>query len=490
MRDTGLRCERIRRNLKGLGQVEGALEGNCEVYRGIRYAMPPVGALRFEAPHPVKAWQGVITALEFAPASPQAPRAEGQSVFGDMDCLALNIWCPANTGAACPVMVWIPGGAYMRGNSSDPIYDGAAFARHGIVFVSFNYRVGIDGFMQIPGAPANRGLLDQIAALKWINEHIEQFGGDPAQITVAGGSAGAGAISCLLGIPEAGGLFSQVILQSPSVATQTLEEADVASAAIAHLLDVKLDRKSLAAVPVAQAVAAVQRLAENPELRRSMGFSSRNFFPLRAVVDGQLLRKAPVHALRDYWKTAEFKPALLVGCNKEEMRLYAVPDAAMDRVTQSQLDEFMSDCGVSRESAQTLQRRLADQGRHGPGEILCALQSDYFYRMPARQIASDAAAAGAPVYLYEFEWESTRYGGVLGAAHGLEIPFVFDNLATESGREVTGVGAPEKLAKTMHSAWVQFVKRGSDVWAPYSSERRERMKFGVEVACETDEFEN
>ena len=182
----------------------------------------------------------------------------------------------------------------MRGDACDPIYDGAVFARQGIVFVSLNYRVGIDGFMFLPDAPANRGLLDQIAALEWIQHHIESFGGDPAQVTVAGGSAGAGAITCLLGMPRSRSLFSRAILQSPSVATQTAAEATSSANAICSLLSVACTAEVMAAVPIADCVSVLSRLANDAALGRSLGMTSRNFFPLRAVVDGEVLAEAPL----------------------------------------------------------------------------------------------------------------------------------------------------------------------------------------------------
>lgn len=496
LNDAPLECERssdgllaprntVRTALDHGGVLEGTLEEGVAVYRGIRYALAPFGALRFEPPVPVSAWTGLKTAFTFAPASPQAARVPGASMFGGEDCLALNIWAPADAAAVCPVMVWIPGGAYMRGDAADPVYDGAAFAKNGIIFVSVNYRVGVDGFMAVPGAPANRGLLDQIAALLWVKNNIAAFGGDPSRLTVAGGSAGAGAIACLVGMPSTEGLFDKVILQSPSLATHTAAEADVAAKAIAALLAVPLTREALSAVPLPTLVATLKRLADDPSLRRSFGFNTRNFFPLRAVVDGVVLEAPPLQGMANTWVTRSPSISVVVGSNREEMRLYAVPTGAMERTTDADLREFIRDVGMTAEMAGRYAIDPATGAGHTPGETLCAMQSDYFYRTAARKIANEASAAGVPAYLYEFDWSSPKCDGRLGAAHGIEIPFVFDQVATVAGDEVTGPGAPASLAKTMHHAWVRFVKDGNPGWPSRDIAGASLMHF--DVPCQFSE---
>ena len=476
----------VRTALNHGGVLEGCLEDGIAVYRGIRYALAPFGALRFEPPVAVPAWTGSRPAFTFAPASPQAARVPGASMFGGEDCLALNIWAPADGAAGCPVMVWIPGGAYMRGDAADPVYDGSAFAKNGIVFVSLNYRVGVDGFMEVPGAPANRGLLDQIAALRWVQTNIAAFGGSPSRVTVAGGSAGAGAIVCLMGMPTAAGLIHQVILQSPSLATHTAAEADVAANAMATLLSVPLTREALSAVPLPTLVATLKRLADDPALRRSFGFNTRNFFPIRAVVDGKVLEAPPLQAMAKAWRIRSRSLSVLVGCNREEMRLYAVPTGAMERTTEADLREFGRDVGMTPEMACHYAIDPATGAARTPGETLCAMQSDYFYRKAARRIAREASAAGIPAYLYEFDWSSLRCDGRLGAAHGIEIPFVFDNVGTRAGDEITGPEAPAALAETMHGAWVRFVKEGGPGWPSHDRAGASLMHFDLRSQFSAD----
>ena len=474
--------------LSGQGRVRGSREGGLIVYRGVRYAKDPFGENRFGRPEPVPPWPETIDALEFAPASPQAPRDPGFDLYGGTDCLALNIWAPAVRSSRLPVLVWIPGGAYMRGDACDPIYDGSVFARQGIVFVSLNYRVGIDGFMLLPDAPANRGLLDQIAALEWIQDHIATFGGDPTQVTVAGGSAGAGAITCLLGMPYRRPQFSRAILQSPSVATQTVEEATASANAICGLLSVPCTAKAMAAVPIADCVAVVSKLANDAELRRSLGMTSRNVFPLRAVVDGDVLAQTPLAALQQHWMRRTSAISILVGSNRDEMRLYAIPDGSIDRVKSDDLIRFVRDAGLATGAEAAYGFGLSGRDATNPtaGDVLCSMQSDYYYRIPARRIAEHATDAGIDAYLYEFEWESSRCDCRLGAAHGVEIPFVFGQVSTDFGKAITGPGAPEALATEMNEAWALFVKSGDPGWPKFERANRWIRRFGGDDALAHD----
>src|SRR6185369_1966809 len=202
------------------GTVRGRLEDGVAVFRGIPFAAPPVGPLRFQSPAPAPRWDGVREADVFGPPPPQSrpgpppPPPAGPVRHDPTDWLTVNVWTPDPGGAGLPVMVWIYGGAYRFGSSSEPDYDGATLARTGVVLVSANHRVGVDGYAQLDGAPANRGLLDIVATLRWVRENIAAFGGDPDRVTVFGESAGGGAVASLLVMPAARGLFHRAVAQS------------------------------------------------------------------------------------------------------------------------------------------------------------------------------------------------------------------------------------------------------------------------------------
>ncbi|MDA8455699.1 carboxylesterase family protein [Acidovorax sp. GBBC 3334] len=475
------------------GGLRGSRLGSLAVFRGIPYARAPREALRFEAPQPADPWTGPRDATAFAPVPPQWPRRGGEDarMLGALDCLALNVWTPEpREGAGLPVMVWIPGGGFMRGGASDPLYDGAAFARQGIVFVSVQYRIGVDGFMHFGDeAPANRGLLDQLAALRWVRDHIAAFGGDPGRVTAFGESAGAGSIACLMGMDTAQGLFRRAILQSPSVACQTEHDAEVARRAVARLLDVQPTLGGVAGAPLRDVLYAVHRLAGDAALRERHGISRRNFFPLRPVVDGRVLAQAPLEALRRQWAARRSPLQVLVGSNAEEMRLYHVPDGAIERITDDEVAAFMDDVGLPVAARATYGPMAVRQGAVHPGEMLCAMQSDYYYRVPARRIASLAAERGMAAYAYELEWRSPQWNGQLGAAHGVDLPFVFGNLHTSTGRELTGAQAPQALADAMQGAWVRFVHGGHPGWpahrpgAPWLQHFDHAPRWGMAPAC-------
>ena len=203
------------------GVVRGRREGSLTVFRGIPYAEPPVGSHRFQAPVPVRQWEGTRDASKFGPPVPQTSHtgsvmtAEfGSTADGSADCLTLNVWSPDLSDARLPVMVWIHGGAYLEGTSGNPDADGATLAQEGVVMVSMNYRTGVEGFAHITGAVDNRGILDQAAALRWVQDNIAGFGGDPSNVTVCGQSAGAGCIAALLAMPTSAGLFRRAVAQS------------------------------------------------------------------------------------------------------------------------------------------------------------------------------------------------------------------------------------------------------------------------------------
>lgn len=471
------------------GRVRGVRDQGVRVFRGVPYALAPAGPLRFAAPVPVVPWTGVRDASTFAPMAPQLARTAKADapMLGGADCLAVNVWAPpAEPGTSLPVMVWVHGGGFFRGAASEPLYDGASLARQGVVLVSLQYRLGIDGFLHFEGeedaVPANRGLLDVLAALQWVHDHIHAWGGDPTRVTVFGQSAGAGALACLLGMPASRGLFQRAILQSPSVACQTLQEAAAARCAVAALVGVEPCLAALSAAPQLAVLHAVHRLAADPVLRQQHGLGGRNFFPLRPVADGQVLAAPPLQALAQQWAAQPPGLQVLVGSNAHEMRLYHVPGGAIDRVTEAQVHAFAQDVGLG-ESALEALRAMLPSAQQTPGELLCALQSDYYYRVPAQRIAALASQWAVSAHGYEFAWPSPQWRGRLGAAHGVELPFVFGNLHTPTGQELTGPLPPAALAEAMQQRWVAFAQCGDPGWAPYAGEQPPVQHFGEALLC-------
>jgi para-nitrobenzyl esterase len=452
------------------GAVRGRVRDGVASFLGIPYAASPTGPLRFGAPAPPPPWDGVRDALVLGatPPKPDYPAPfdtllPEPSIPGD-DWLNLNVWTPDPGGAGLPVMVWIHGGAFANGNSAVPVYDGHAFARDGVVLVSINYRLGVDGFALLPGAPANRGLLDQIAALEWVRDNIAAFGGDPGNVTVFGESAGAMSATILLSIPRARGLFARAITQSGSVQAA----ADPADAAlVAGELGLAAGREPTAAgltalgLPelIKAQIAVRDALAAQPDPARfgaTIVASTMAFIP---VVDGDLI---PAHPLDAIAAGAGSGVALLTGTTTEEYRLFLVPTGMAELVTDEGLDALLPFLGIGQDVAD-----LYRSNRPGasPGDVMSALITDLYFRRPGLAVAEARRGAAAPTYLYEFAWPGPVGG--LGACHSLEIPFVFDNLSAEGAVMALGPTPPAALAERMHAAWIAFARAGDPGWQSF-----------------------
>ncbi|MEU5806118.1 carboxylesterase family protein [Streptomyces sp. NPDC047718] len=449
------------------GVVEGRTgPGGIAVFRGVPYAAPPVGPLQFAAPEPPTGWDGVRDAGAYGPTAPKVPYPPrfaallaDPDIPGD-DCLNLNVWTPAPDPAArLPVMVWLHGGALTRGSSAVPVYDGSAFARDGVVLVSANYRLGVLGYGLFPDAPANRGLLDQIAALVWVQENIEAFGGDPARVTVFGESAGAISVGALLAAPRAAGLFAQAALQSGAPEALPRERVRAMVRRMAALLKVPATAGAFGALPPADLLAA-----QSAASRRSGPLAAGPAFGLvtdPATLPGDPLREAAVRAAG---------VPLLLGWTSEEYRLWLAPTGAMrllDRLGPLAVALARARSGKDRAAVQALRETLPGAS---PAEIVGQLLTDRLLRDPLRRLAGARAAdpAAAPSFLYEFAWPSGIPG--LGACHALELGFVFDTLGLPEGERLAGPGAPQELADRMHAAWVRFAASGDPGWAPWNGD--------------------
>ncbi|MFI7316434.1 carboxylesterase/lipase family protein [Streptomyces venezuelae] len=455
------------------GALRGSREGGVAVFRGIPFAEPPVGALRFAAPRAVRGWSGVREAVAYGPPPPQGGHFGMDALAGKTageDWLTVNVWSPdPGPGAALPVLVWIQGGAYTIGMSGLPEYDGGRLARDGgVVVVTFNYRVGLEGFGQIEGAPANRGLLDQIAALEWVRDHIGAFGGDPDKVTVFGQSAGGGSVAALLAAPGAAGLFGRAVAQSAQGTFFSPElAADIAGACaaelgsratVADLCEVAPHR--LAAAGDAVGTGAARRGARwgRPALR------SVTFSP---VVDGAALSVTPWQALAD---GAGRDIDLLVGHTRHEQRLLTALDGLLGQVGEDVAADALRTFAPDPDGARAY--RDAYPGA-GPDELYELVLSDWLFRMPTLHLAEAQAAAGGRVHVYELTWQAPGMDGVLGACHGLDVPLVFGNLDRgQPAALIEDASRAEGLSADMRAAWTAFAADGDPGWPAYDRDRR------------------
>ncbi|KAA9159628.1 carboxylesterase/lipase family protein [Amycolatopsis acidicola] len=436
------------------GLVEGRWHGERAVFRGISYARPPVGPLRFQAPTPVEGWEGARQATGFGPVVPQAgPTAEVSA--GD-DWLTLNVSTPAVGSAGLPVLVWIHGGAYIAGTSSDPMYDPAALTSAGLVVVSVNYRVAAEGFALIEGAPANRGFLDQVSALEWVQRNIAVFGGDPDQVTVAGQSAGAGSIAALLTRKRR--LFRRAIAHSVPGYLCTRALAEEVAAALAGRVGVTPDVEALSGIDPARL--ATELTALSAEVPGRWGRLAQAGVPVCPVIDGE---ETPWRALCG--QAAE-GTELLVGHTRDEFRLFSVMMGRLGTFTEDDartaLEFFAPSPGAYR----------AAYPEATPEELVELVYSDALFRMPSLKLAEANEAAGGTSYLFELRLTA---GEVLRACHSLDVPLAFGTLGTPAGRQLFGdVPSAEVLAvsRELQRAWVRFATTGDPGWPAYGAGQR------------------
>jgi para-nitrobenzyl esterase len=466
------------------GDVRGcAVAEGVTTFKGLPYAAPPFGPRRLAAPQPPEPWSGVRDAMDFGPTAPHpgyAPpydRLLPDPQIPGEDCLNLNVWTPEPTsGAALPVMVWIHGGAFVNGSGAVPTYDGTRFAGDGVVLVTINYRLGVEGYLWLEDGTNNRGLLDQIAALEWVHENIAAFGGDPGNVTVFGESAGAMSIGALLASPRAEGLFHRAIVQSGAGHhAVTPETARLVAGELARRLGVEPTAEAIAAVPPRQLleaqVAVTLEAQSNPDPAR-WGEVASNLMAFEPVVDGDVLPALPIERI-----AAGAAPgvAILAGSNAEEHNLYLVPPGITESMPEEGPPGVAAAYGLDVEAALAAYRAQRLDGT--PGQMVSDVMTDWFFRIPAIRVSEARTTAGEGSWHYEFAWRSPQFDGRMGACHALELGFVFDTLGEGSG--LTGPNPPQEVADAMHRAWVAFATTGDPGWPPYDLERRPVMRFAA-----------
>ena len=480
------------------GRVEGVERDGVHAFLGIPYAAAPVGALRFRPPAPRPAWDGVRpSAIEAV-----VRQADSPGVFGDMfrppnpqgdDCLNLNVWTPDPGATGLPVLVWIHGGAFTIGSGSDPVYDGSSFARNGVVTVTINYRLGVDGFLHVSPdteGSGNFGMLDQIAALAWVRDNIARFGGDPDRVTIAGESAGGMSVGTLMAMPAAQGLFQRAIPQSGAghngvstatgdvVARELMAMLGLGRTDVDGLIELPYDRVLAAQTAITEEILASQDVERWGDLVGSG--AQMAFQPLIGLDD---LPKRPIEAIES-GSAADIE--VLIGHTAEEFLLFLGLAPEMMGVTDELLDPiFGAVFGLAgKDGAAALATYRANRPGASPIELLAALETDRVFRIPAIRLAEAQAANGAPVWMYRFSRRSTAYGGAIGAGHATELPFTFNTIDESMSVNLIGEDAPVALAETMHGAWAAFITDGVPSaaglpdWPAYDPDRRATMDFG------------
>ncbi|WP_287153666.1 carboxylesterase/lipase family protein [Candidatus Solincola tengchongensis] len=476
------------------GPISGVQEDGVWVYKGIPYAAPPVGELRWKEPQPVEPWEEVRPCTEYGPSCPQPewPYQVQRDIFRitdqDEDCLYLNVWTPAkNPDDRLPVMVWIHGGGFTVGSGSQVLYEGKYLARKGVVVVTINYRLGPLGFMAHPllseesphGVSGNYGLLDQIQALRWVQRNISAFGGDPGNVTIFGESAGGASVCALLASPLAEGLFHRAIAESgaflsmgmPSAGrSETLEEGEKLGKRISHELGCDREGDELAALrskTPQELIDAFQKVGTGLMGRASIG----------PVVDGYVLPDKPQDVFAE---GRQHKVPLLIGNNADEGMLFL----AGQSITAQQYENLV------RLAYGTYADEVLSLFPLQPGEDPRAAYSRLFTAMgfaaPSRFAAEKMAEAGMPVYVYIFTMRSTVPGTEhMGAYHGYELPFVFGTLVRFLRPE------DQSLSEIMMNYWTRFAAGGDPnggsepEWPRFEPQSAAYQELGEKVVSRT-----
>ncbi|MFD2422222.1 carboxylesterase/lipase family protein [Amycolatopsis pigmentata] len=464
------------------GVVEGNESAGLHFFRNIPFAAPPFGRHRFCPPVAPEPWDGVRDGTRPGAAAPQP---EGQGLLGSVyapattgqDCLTLEVCTPEPGAANLPVMVHIHGGGYVFGAGSAPGYRGHTFARHGIVHVGVNYRLGIDGFLYLGDDKDNLGLRDQTAALEWVRRNIAAFGGDPGQVTIFGQSGGAVSVFNHLAMPASRGLFTRAIAQSGHpAATVAPEEAMRITRQVARHLRVAPTVEGLRDVPISKTVAATE--AAMTRFGRRLVVGDRRALLLSPFRTVHGIETLPVSAWQlSKTRSAEPDIPLLTGTVRNETAdiVTMIGNSAwLAALVRQGLRSAIGIDQALREAYRDGPRRISD-----PSALAEAAWTDWGFRIPTLRFA---AVRTPPTWVYEFRWQSETRPALLGASHGIELCFVRDEVelvatAGQAGRQLLGTREPHSLATAMHTAWVRFATTGDPGWPTYEPLNRATMVF-------------
>jgi para-nitrobenzyl esterase len=460
------------------GQLRGDSANGINIFRGVPFAEPPVGGLRFRAPHPPLRWSGVRDATKFASAAPQ----QGEQNFPQSeDCLYLNLWAPSGPGPF-PVFVWIHGGGFTGGRPSEPLYDGTHFAEAGIVCITVAYRLGIFGFLDVSKffgpvytASADNALLDLIAALTWVQTNIAAFGGDPNRVTIGGESAGAKLTDILMGTPEAQPLFHQMISESGGAERVWPEDSATRIATgfgeewkrqTGKMLNDLLTADPKQIIDVQETFTKVW-----PE-----------HFPLRPELNSSLLPETPLTTIR---KGSTRSKRLLLGTNRDESALFIGPQpgtvkaADLGNITLDQFGPLLARYDV-----------LFPQDTPSLRRIRAVTAEEYL--IPSLRVADAHVHAGGEAFVYRLDLPGQgRFAGL--AFHSYDLRFVWDYFGKEQPTAIQ-----QHLVGEMHAAWIAFIQGhtpaapGLPAWPRYTLDKRPTMVFDqtsrIELAPNAAEF--
>lgn len=471
------------------GPVRGIDDGKALSWKGIPYGAPPVGALRFRAPEPPTPWTEPVDATEFGPVCPQPSVPNFPLDLGAKkgeDCLVLNIWAPSGTkpGDSKPVMVWLHGGAYVLGSSSQTLYDGQRLASSGdVLIVTLNYRIGAFGFLDLSGFSNSRhrfdtnvGLRDILSALRWIQGNIAAFGGDPSRVTLFGESAGGGIVTTMLAVPEAEGLFSAAVAQSSPV-TSVYDQGRARRVAdrVLELLDIpSAEAHRLADVDVPSLITATKTVFDEVPVRNP---GTLAFVP---IVDGDLLHDYPVRVARA-GRTHQIP--LIIGTNRNEAALFRLMRSPLMPITPRAITSMFNEIAAEQPDLQlpTEEKLGSAYARHRGSARGMSIASDVGFRMPSVWFAEGHSQV-APVYLYRFDWSTPMMKLLLvGAAHATELPYVWGTLGVPGDYtlKLGGAKAAKEVSKRIRARWVNFATHGKPLglpdepyWAPYQEADR------------------
>lgn len=465
------------------GKIRGAESQGIKIFKGVPYGASTAGRNRFIPPVNPASWTGVRDALEYGPSAPQTAAMKGESE----DCLVLNVWTPAiKDGRKRPVMFWCHGGGFASGSGSSPGTDGANLAHRGdVVVVTVNHRLNVLGFTNAADLSAQSGeagMLDIVQALKWVRDNIEQFGGDPGNVTIFGQSGGGRKVGTLLSMPSAKGLFHRAIIESGP--TIRLVERDSAAPNLDRLMSKlqlgKNEQGELQKLPVEKIMAAYFAVLKD------MGSADPMTEGFSPMVDGTAI---PAHPFYPVASSVSADVPLMLGSTRTEMTLQSPADAFS--LNEDSMRERVRGL-IGDKAAPTIEAyRNANPGST-PSDLYFLIASDYRYGAPVMHIAERRAALKrGPVYLYYFRWETPVQGGRLKSPHTIEIPFAFDNVKISAN--LTGGGAEAMaLADKVSDTWLAFAKTGDPNnskiprWPKFDPQNWPTMVFNNSIEAKND----